>query len=301
MDNIICPKCGAKIRVANSLIEPLIQARVQRSMANLQKRAKIEAEAEASLTLREKELQLAGLRQQIETLRQQALQGSQQLQGEAQERELEALLEEAFPRDIFQAVPKGRTGADLLHRVTNAGDQAVGTILWEIKRTRNWSPAWLSKLREDQRRIKAEMAVLASHALPGELYSFELMKGVWVTHPRYAVPLAMALRHLLIEVSSARKASSTPAAVGERLYRYVSSNAFRQHVERVAEQFATMKNDLERERTAATRMWAKREAQIQKAMESTVALYAQLQSTAETQVTEIRADFDAPRICVRTA
>lgn len=291
--DLICPKCRTKIRILNSLVEPLIQSRVQQSLTAALKDARREAQGELELRLREKELQLAGLRQQIETLRQRATQGSEQLQGEAQEEELGTVLGKAFPRDVLQPVPKGRIGADILQSVRNASGQCAGSILWECKATRTWSPAWLGKLREDQRQAKAEVAVLASRTLPGHLHSFELIDGVWIAHPKYAVPLASALRHLLIEISNARRANRISATAGERLIRYISSHTFRQHVERIAEQFAAMKNDLERERAAATRAWAKREAQIHKAMESTVALYGQLQAAAESQVTEICSNFRA--------
>lgn len=297
MNNITCPKCGAKIRIANSLIEPLIEARVQQSLVAARKEAKAETQAVLALTMREKELQLAGLRHQIEALQQRAAQGSQQLQGEAQERELEGLLIRTFPLDKIEAIPKGINGADLVQHVASRPGECAGTILWECKRTKNWSATWLAKLREDQRRAQADIAIIVSHALPADLNSFDLVKGIWITHPQFALPLTVALRHLLIQVSAVRTMNSTPATTGERLYRYVTGSEFRRHVERIAEQFANMQGDLERERTAATRMWAKREVQIQKAIESTAALYAQLQSNAETQVTGISANFDSRRIC----
>lgn len=300
MNNITCPKCGAKIRIANSLIEPLIEARVQQSLVAARKEARIEAEAALALTMREKELQLQGLRHRIEALQQQATQGSQQLQGEAHERELEGLLTRAFPLDKLEAIAKGRNGADLVQHVASRPGECAGTILWECKRTKNWSATWLAKLREDQRRAQADIAIIVSHALPADLNSFDLVEGIWITHPQFALPLAVALRHLLIQVSAVRTMNSTPATTGERLYRYVTGSEFRRHVERIAEQFVNMQGDLERERAAATRTWSKREAQIQKAMESTAALYAQLQSTAESQLTGISANFNARRICSRT-
>lgn len=296
MNNLTCPKCGAKIRIANSLIEPLIEARVQHSLAVARKHAKSEAQAAFAFTMREKELQLAGLRHQIAALQQQATQGSQQLQGEAHERELEGLLMRTFPFDGIEGIPKGRNGADIIQHVASRPGERVGKLLWECKRTKNWSDTWLAKLREDQRRAQAEVAIIVSHALPAELHSFDLVEGIWITHPQFAVPLAVALRHLLIQVSAVRTINPTPATAGERLYRYITGSDFRRHVERIAEQFVSMKSDLERKRAAATRTWAKREAQIQKAIESTAALCAQLQSTAETEVTGICALSDLPLI-----
>jgi len=73
-------------------------------------------------------------------------------------------------------------------------------MLWESKRTKNWSDGWLPKLRDDQRAAKAEIAIIVTQTLPKDVDSFSLIDGVWVTSPRYAVPIAVALRHSLIEV-----------------------------------------------------------------------------------------------------
>jgi hypothetical protein len=91
------------------------------------------------------------MQRQIEDLKRKAEQGSQQLQGEVQELALEALLRQRFARDLIEPVPKGEFGGDLIHRVLGPAGQVVGSILWEAKRTKNWSDGWLGKLREDQR------------------------------------------------------------------------------------------------------------------------------------------------------
>jgi hypothetical protein len=80
----------------------------------------------------------------------------------------------------------------------------AGSILWEAKRTKNWSDGWLGKLREDQRAAKADIALIVSHALPKGLQTFDQIDGVWVTEPRCAVAVAIALRESLIALSAAR-------------------------------------------------------------------------------------------------
>ena len=49
-------------------------------------------------------------------------------------------------RDVIQPVPKGEHGGDVVQQVRGATGQACGTILWESKRTKNWSDGWLAKL-----------------------------------------------------------------------------------------------------------------------------------------------------------
>jgi hypothetical protein len=53
---------------------------------------------------------------EIEELRRKAEKGSQQLQGEVQELELESMLGSAFVYDTITRVPKGEFGGDVLHR-----------------------------------------------------------------------------------------------------------------------------------------------------------------------------------------
>src|SRR4030042_2204823 len=139
----------------------------------------------------EKEQTIASMQKQIEDLKRRADQGSQQLQGEVLELEVEQLLRTKFPNDMIEPVPKGEHGGDVIQRVIGPLGQTCGIILWESKRTKNWSDGWLTKLREDQRAAKEEVAVIVSQALPKEVETFGLIEGVWVTHPRAVLPVAI--------------------------------------------------------------------------------------------------------------
>lgn len=123
------------------------------------------------------------MQRQIKVLKRKAEQGSQQLQGEVQELELETTLCIKFPLDSIELVPKGEFGGDVLQKVAGPMGQACGAILWESKRTKNWSVAWLPKLRNDQRSAEAELAVLVSNAMPKDVDSFGHIDGVWITQP----------------------------------------------------------------------------------------------------------------------
>src|SRR6185503_10765613 len=90
----------------------------------------------------EKERQLADMRRQIEDLKRKADQGSQQLQGEAGEDQLEAILRHAFPMDDITAIGQGVRGADVLHVVVDSRGARRGAVLWECKNARNWSDGW---------------------------------------------------------------------------------------------------------------------------------------------------------------
>jgi len=227
------------------------------------------------------------MQQKIEELKQKAEQGSQQLQGEVQELELENLLRAKFPFDSIEPVPKGVFGGDILQRVVSQSGQPCGTIIWETKRTKNWSDGWLTKLREDQRTAKAEVSVLVSQVLPKGVEAFDVVEGVWVTNPRAALPVATVLRHTLLQVGMARQASEGQQTKTEMIYQYLTGPRFRHRVEAIVEAFSTMQEDLDKERKAIMKQWAKREEQIERVMGATVGMYGDLQGIAGKSLQEI--------------
>jgi hypothetical protein len=268
-------------------LELTIAKRVQADLSAERDKAKKEAEEELKLKVMEKDQTITAMQKQIEDLKRRAEQGSQQLQGEVQELELEALLTAKFPRDTIQPVPKGEFGGDVLQRVTGPLGQQCGTILWESKRTKNWSDGWLPKLREDQRAAKAEIAVIVSQALPKDVETFGFVDGVWIADPKVALPVAMSLRQSLIEVATARQASEGQQTKMEMVYGYLTGPRFRQRVQAIVEAFSSMKKDLDAEKKAITRQWAKRDEQIDRVMQATVGMYGDLQGIAGKTLQEI--------------
>jgi len=181
-----------------------VEKRLNEAQESLRAQARKEAEERLHLQVAEREQTIKSMKATIEDLQRKAEQGSQQLQGEVLELELEKMLRRQFPMDGVTPVPKGEHGGDVVHQVMGAMGQACGSMLWELKRTKSWSDAWLTKLRADQRAAKAEIAILVSQALPKDVESFSLVDGVWVTQPGLALAVATALRHALIEIAAAR-------------------------------------------------------------------------------------------------
>ena len=264
-----------------------IEKRVQAELTVTREQAKKEAEDALKFKVMEKEQTISSMQKQIEELKRRAEQGSQQLQGEVQELELESVLSAKFPLDKINPVPKGEFGGDVLQHVAGPFGQACGTILWESKRTKNWSDGWLVKLREDQRQAKAELAVIVSQTLPKDVDTFDLIDGIWVTHPKAALPVAMALRQSLMEVAAARQATEGQQTKMEMVYDYLMGPRFRQRVQAIVEAFSTMQEDLDKERKVITKQWAKREEQIGRVMQATVGMYGDLQGIAGKTLQEI--------------
>ena len=268
-------------------LELTVEKRVQEGLTEVRTQARREAEDGLKLKVLEKDQTIASMQQKIEELKQKAEQGSQQLQGEVQELELENLLRAKFPFDSIEPVPKGEFGGDALQRVVSQAGQPCGTILWEFKRTRNWNDAWLTKLREDQRAAKAEIAVLVSQALPKGVEAFDVVDGVWVTSPRAALPVATVLRHTLLQVNMARAVSEGQQTKTEMVYQYLTGPRFRHRVEAIVEAFSSMQEDLDKERKVIMKQWAKREEQIVRVMGATVGMYGDLQGIAGKSLQEI--------------
>jgi hypothetical protein len=261
-------------------VELTVEKKVQENLSTVRDKARLEAEDALKSRVAEKEAQIAGMQRQIEELRRKAEQGSQQLQGEALEIELEFLLRCRFPRDLIEPVAKGEFGGDVVHRVLGPGGQACGTMLWESKRTRNWSDGWLAKLRDDQRAAKAEIALIVSSALPKGIETFDLIDNIWVAEPRFAIPLAIALRQSLIDLAGSRQTQEGQQTKMELVYQYLTGPRFRHRIDAIVEKFTDMQTDLDRERKTMMRLWSKREEQLRGVLDSTAGLYGDLQGIA---------------------
>ncbi|WP_179380174.1 DUF2130 domain-containing protein [Jannaschia marina] len=255
----------------------------QEAEALATERLKAAQEAQA-LKLAEKDTQMETLRRQIEVLQKKVEQGSQQRQGEAAELVLEAELARAFPADAVEPVPKGMRGADCLLRFSGAG-----TVIWESKRAANWSKDWLPKLRDDMRAAGADVAVLVSEVRPEGCETFAMVDGVWVVAPRYAVPLAHALRDGMLRVAEARGAREGQATKSGMLYDYLTGPQFRGRMEAVVEPFEAMQQALLKEKKQMTAQWATREKQLEKAIGAMMGMYGDVKGIAGAAVAEIEA------------
>ena len=264
-----------------------VEKRVSEGLEAVRGKARQEAEESLRLKVVEKDQMIASMQQKIAELKQRAEQGSQQLQGEAQELDLENTLRQRFAFDTIDPVPKGEFGGDVLHTVLSQSGQVAGRILWESKRTRNWSEGWLEKLRNDQRAAKADVAILISQALPKEIETFDVREGVWVTGPRTALAVANLLRTSILQVHQTRLAGEGLQGKAELVYQYLTGPHFRHRVSAIREAFDAMQDDLDRERKVIQKQWAKRQAQIDRMVAGMTGMYGDLQGIAGAQLPEI--------------
>ena len=264
-----------------------IEKRVTKERTEIIKKVQAETEEGQALKLKEKDEQLLSMKRKIEELQKKAAQGSEQLQGEAMELHLEEGLKAKFPHDQIEEIPKGISGADLQQTVITPTGQPCGSILWELKRTKKWSTEWTRKLKTDQRNATAEIAILVSETRPPGLDTFEFYEGVYVSAPRYALPLAMVTRQTLIGIAKTKQTQTGQKDKMALVYDYLTGSQFKHRVEAICEHFETMANELAKERAAMQRIWAKREKQIQAVIENTVGLYGDLEGIAGQSMPQI--------------
>lgn len=265
---------------------------IERKLA--QERAQIweKAAGEASerYLLREKEQTqiIESLKKSLEEAQRKATQGSQQLQGEVAELEIEQVLKVEFPTDDIIPVPKGINGADAIQKVRDQNGRAVGTIVWESKRTKNWTEGWVLKLKEDTQLAKGDLAVLVSVSLPEGFKNFGFKDGVYITNFECFLAVAKVIRGMIIKEHSIKSSVVGKNEKMEVLYSYLSGSQFRQHIEAIVEAFSSMKGDLEMEKRAFQKMWAKREKEIERVISNTVGMHGDLQGLIGASLPQIK-------------
>ena len=225
--------------------------------------------------------QLDDTKKALEDAQRKASQKSQQLQGEVLELELEQLLKAEFPNDEIEAVGKGVNGADIKQIVKSPKGFVCGTILWESKRTKEWSEKWIAKLKEDVRAEKAICAVIVSVALPkAAINGFGLHDGIWVCNYSLVLSLATVLRKNLLDVGYQKAVSANRGTKADMLYSYITSHEFQQQVENVVEVYQEMQLQISKERAAFEKIWKTREGQAQRILLSTANVIGSMQGIA---------------------
>lgn len=247
------------------------------------------ARQEERMKLAEAQKKLDDQTKLINEMKRRAEQGSMQAQGEVQELAIEDYLKHAFVRDQIEEVAKGKRGGDCIHHVKDAYGNTCGRILYESKRTRTFGNDWTSKLREDMRLTQADVGVIVSEVLPGDMTHFGLRDGVWVCTFAEFKALATLFRESLMRVGEVKIAQENKGDKMQMLYNYLTNIEFRQKIEAIVEGFRQMQDDLHKEKTQAYSRWARREKQILQVMENTAGLYGDVRGIAGNAVKEIEA------------
>lgn len=221
-------------------------------------------ETEHQLAIKKLEKQLEDTKKISDELKQKMEQGSMQLQGEVQELILEELLKNSFPFDDINEVGKGVRGADCIQTIKNQIGQVCGKIIFESKRTKDFSNEWIEKLKADMRSQQADLAIIVTQTMPKDLPQFGEKDGVWICTFSEVKALATVLRESILKIYSIQKTQENKGDKMSLLYSYLTGNEFSSQWKAIREGFLTMKINIQKEKDAMEKIWKAREKQLEK-------------------------------------
>jgi hypothetical protein len=254
-----------------------MQKKLAEEETKIREEAQKTADEKQRLNLATRDKTIADLQKALDEAQRKAAQGSQQLQGEVLELDLESRLKECFPLDEIIEVKKGQKGADIKQIVNNSLGASCGCILWETKNAK-WQPSWIKKFKNDIREANAHVGVLVSQEIPkdiGELNQIE--NNIWVVTPSLAPPLATALRSTILQVGSANKMHVSKDEKMEILYQFLVGPEFKHRIDAIIESYSLLQKELEKEKRAFALKWAREEKAIRSVMDNTIGMYGDLQ------------------------
>jgi hypothetical protein len=223
-------------------------------------------ETEHQLRVKELEKQLEDQKKLADEMRRKAEQGSMQLQGEVQELILEELLKSTFPFDAIGEVGKGVRGADCIQTVRNKYGQDCGKIIYESKRTKDFSNEWIDKLKKDMRGAGVDVAVIVTQSYPKGMNCFGEKDGVWICSFEEVKAVAFVLRDGIIRLSNATKSQENRGDKMHMLYDYLTGAEFSEQWKAIREGYMSMRLSIHKERDAMEKMWKMREKQLDKVL-----------------------------------
>lgn len=285
----------------NEVMQQLRLANKERDNTELQmqkkladEEAKIKEDAQKSATekfrleMASREKTISDLQKSLDEAQRKAAQGSQQMQGEILELDLEEALDREFRDDGIQPIAKGTNGADVRQIVKSPRGTACGIILWETKRTKTWSDQWTTKLKADMRAEGANCPVIITEIMPKNAPSICNYQGVWVCKPSMAIVLAKLLRDGLLAVGREKAIAQHRGTAADSLYNYVTSHEFAHHIESILDTYEDMQQQIGAERKAMERIWKKREDQLKILTTGVASVYGSMESRVGSSMHKVK-------------
>ncbi len=265
-------------RKTRANVELEAEKRIAAEEAKIREEASKQADEKQRLNLAAKEKTITDLQKALEDAQRKAAQGSQQLQGEIMELDLETALTNNFRDDDIEPVAKGTKGGDIRQVVKSPRGTQCGVMLWELKRTKNWVDGWIPKLKEDLRAEKANIPIIVTEAMPKTISEdIGAMQGVWICKPQLAIVLATLLRKGLLDAGLQKALAENRGGKADALYSFVTSHEFVQQIEAMVETYQEMTAQITKERTYYEKFWKAREAQAQRLLLGTASIVGSMQ------------------------
>jgi hypothetical protein len=223
-------------------------------------------ETQHLLEKKELQKQLEDQKKLVDELKRKQEQGSMQLQGEVQELLLEEILRSTFPFDVVSPVDKGIKGADCVQTVRNQFGNEAGKIIYESKRTKDFTLDWIEKLKKDMRFMAADVAIIVTQTLPKDMERFGEKDGVYICTFTEVRSVALLLRNSILKIADAKKSQENRGEKMVMLYDYLTGNEFSEQWKAIREGFMSMKLSIQRERDMMEKLWKAREKQLEKVL-----------------------------------
>jgi hypothetical protein len=239
------------------------------------------------LKVKELEKKLDDQMKLTDEMKRKAEQGSMQLQGEVQELILEDLLRINFPFDLISEVGKGVRGADCVQTVRNKFGQDCGRIIYESKRTKDFGPDWIEKLKKDMRSIGVDVAVIVSQCYPKGMDCFGEKDGVWICSFDEVRAVAYILRDGILKLSNLAKSQDNKGDKMHLLYDYLISSEFSEQWKAIREGFLSMRMSIQKERDAMEKLWKAREKQLEKVLLNAAHIQGSIEGIAGNDVIQL--------------
>ncbi len=260
-----------RFREKEAELEITLQKKLLEEREKMEGRLKQEENEKLQLKDREYQMKMKELETQMETqkkmideMKRKAEQGSMQLQGEAQELLLEDLLRVTFPFDEVVEVGKGRRGADCMLRVNNKLGNEAGKIIYESKRTKDFSNEWIEKLKADMRSLGSDVAVIVTQTFPKDMERFGEKDGVYICSFQEVKGVTLLLRNALLKIYEVKKSGENKGDKMVMLYDYLTGSEFSGQWKAIREGFLQLRSSIQTERVAMEKLWKQREKQLEK-------------------------------------
>ena len=178
---------------------------------------------------REKDLMLERVNKELDEAKEKVRQSQPELRGEAGERDLLRILEEAFPHDHFKRQKRGTASSDLVQHVRLPSGKLGMPIVYDNKAGSGYSKTDIRKAAGYKRTHSTEYSLIVSsrpqkRTVPNGLLGE--VDGVIVVHPSIVIEVAKTIREGILKIERASASQKDKDAKQARLYKYVVGHEF---------------------------------------------------------------------------
>ncbi|MFZ1259299.1 MAG: DUF2130 domain-containing protein, partial [Chitinophagaceae bacterium] len=166
----------------------------------------------------------------------------------------------------------------------NSTGQECGKIIFESKRTENFSGDWIEKLKADMHNQGADIAVIVTKAFPKDMSQFGEKQGVYVCSFNEAKSLVNVLRNAILKIAETRKIQENKGDKMVAVYDYITGQEFRRSLQIMRESFRGLQVQLDKEKEDFEKNWQKKRKMIQGIIDNSSHISGSIEGISGTDV-----------------